>query len=302
MHFIGKESLFKEGTFLNWFLRALNGFPIRYGKNDLQVIRHSLEVLKKNEALAIFPEGRRNFDSESALEIQPGTAIIAMKSGAMVVPVVTNRAFRPFRFNRIKIGEAIDPKQFANREDFSKKLQDDMRQLMVGFEHKPRRKRYDRQPVYNARAIVFKDNKLVAIKRIKQGETFYVLPGGHIDPGESARDAVVREITEETSITSIAVRPLYKKMFYRDFKEKGMQVFYLCNYKSGEPKVTDAEEYTQHMATPEGLARYGTYEPVLLDIETLATIDLRPNEIRDQLIKDIKKYGTHLTRPQIYVK
>ncbi|MDR0462446.1 MAG: (d)CMP kinase [Christensenellaceae bacterium] len=303
LNFIGKESLFKHEP-LNWFLRSLDGFPIRYGKNDMAVIRYSLDILKQGKALAIFPEGRRNFDSESALEIQPGTAMIAMKSGAPVIPVVTNRPARPLRRNRIKVGPAIFPNQFSNRDDFSNKLKSEMATLLDGFEVKPKQKKWDKIPVFNSRAIVFRDGKLVAIKRHKEegmsafgdspNKDFFVFPGGHIDEGETAREAVVREIAEETNIQSVAVRPLYKKMF-KTKRGEGMQVFYLCNYKSGEVSKTDAEEYTKNDPN-------NTYEPVLLDIESLAKLDLRPHAVRDRLVRDIKRYGIHLTRPTIYLK
>ena len=301
LHFIGKESLFKPGTVVNWFLRALNGFPIRRsnGGNDLAVVRHSLNILKRGEVLAIFPEGRRNFDSESALEIQPGTAVIATRSGAPVIPIVTNRAARPFKRNRIKVGTALYAKDFTTRDEFTQKIKDDMMAMLNGWEHKPRQKKWDKTPVLIARGIIFKDGKLVVLKRVKNGETYYVFPGGHIDEGEISRDAAVREVKEETNVACVAVRPLYKSPH-----ASGMNVFYLCSYKSGEVSKTDAEEYSEGYENQiglDGLAK-GTFEPMLLDVAEIGNVDLKPNVVRDQLVKDIKRYGTHLTRQMIYVK
>jgi 1-acyl-sn-glycerol-3-phosphate acyltransferase len=298
LHFIGKESLFKDHSFLNWFLRSLNGIPIRRGKNDIQIIRRSLDILKGGESLAIFPEGRRNFDAESALELQSGTAIISMKSGAPVIPIVTNRAARPFKINRLRVGKVLDPKVFEDRDEFSKAIRDEMVRLLDGFEKKPRLKKRDRIPVFNSRGICFIGEKLLVMKRFKKGQNYFVIPGGHMDAGESAKDAVSRELLEETSVVTVPVRPLYKRP-QTTTRGSGMQVFYLCEYKSGEPKKTNAEEYT---LTADEEKEYGTFEPTLIDIAEIANVDLRPNSVRDQLLKDLKKYGIHLTRPTIYLK
>jgi ADP-ribose pyrophosphatase YjhB (NUDIX family) len=224
-----------------------------------------------------------------------------MKSGAPVVPIVTNRAARPFKLNKIKVGKTIYPNEYASREEFSEKLKSDMAALLDGFEHKPRQKKWDKIPVPIARGIIFKDGKLVAIKRIKNGETYYVLPGGHVEENETLRDAAVREVKEETNITSLAVRPLYKYLYTNkpNPRGNGMNIFLLCQYKSGEVSKTDAEEYTNR--DYQG-SNFGEYEPLLVDISELPKIDLRPNAVRDKLVKDIKKYGIHLTRPLIYIK
>ena len=300
LFFIGKESLFKPRSFQNWFLRVVNVFPTRPG-NDLAMLRHCFGILKSGKSLVIFPEGRRNFSPEDALALRNGTAVIAMKSGVPVVPIVTNRKASPFRYTKFKIGTTIYPSQFTDKNEFSQKLGDSMRMLLENFEHKPRQKKWDRIPVPIARGIVFIENKLVVIKRIKNGETYFVFPGGHIDEGENARDAAIREVLEETNITSTAVRPLYKSMYARkDFKGRGtgMNLFYLCSYQSGEVGKTDAEEYSDEKYRKE----LGVYEPMLVDIDELSNIDLRPNVVRDQLVKDIKKYSIHLARPMKFVK
>jgi len=291
LHFVGKESLFKPGTCLNWFLRSMNGFPLRPGK-DIAVIRHSLNILKNGESLAIFPEGTRNLDSSQGIEIQSGTAMLAMKAGVPVIPVVSSRASRPCRLTKIKVGTTIYPKDYENRDEFSKALKSSLEGMLLNFEHIPKKKWWDKLPVPIARGIVLRDDKLLAIKRHKNGEDYFVFPGGHVDEGETAREAVVREVTEETSVKSVAMRSIYK------YNWAGINVFYVCNYKSGEPQKTDAEEYTDK----DKIALTGTYEPVWLDVKTLGEVDLRPNSVRDQLIKDIGKYSNRLTRPLIYIK
>lgn len=51
-----------------------------------------------------------------------------------------------------------------------------------------------------ARGIFIKDNKVLLAKATGYTNTF--LPGGHIEFGESAKDALIREIEEELGISS----------------------------------------------------------------------------------------------------
>ena len=290
LHFIGKESLFKPRTLLNWFLRSLNGVPLR-PTNNLAIIRHSLNVLKSGESMVIFPEGRRNFNQEDALSVRAGTAVIAMKAGVPVIPIVTNRPARPFRFNKFNIGNTIYPSDFHDKNEFTIALRDEMARLLVGFEHIPRQKKWDREPVKNVRGVVFIDGKLLVLKRTRpEKEIYYSLPGGSPEENETTRETAVREIKEETNVETEAIRCLYKNRC-----KVGMRATYLCQYKNGEVSTTNAKEYQPN--NPKG-----KYEPMLIDVADLKNLNLKPHSVRNQLIRDIKRYGIHLTRPTKYLK
>lgn len=56
-----------------------------------------------------------------------------------------------------------------------------------------------------ARGVLVRDNRLLLCQNIANGHQF--LPGGHVEFGESASDALVREMMEETG-TEVAVGPL----------------------------------------------------------------------------------------------
>ncbi|MBR5798982.1 MAG: 8-oxo-dGTP diphosphatase [Lachnospiraceae bacterium] len=49
--------------------------------------------------------------------------------------------------------------------------------------------------------LLHRDNQYLLQDRIKKDWQGYTLPGGHIEPGESIVDAVVREMQEETGLT-----------------------------------------------------------------------------------------------------
>ena len=52
-----------------------------------------------------------------------------------------------------------------------------------------------------ARAIIFKDNKLLVFfrRKIKDGNeiTYYAIPGGHVEGNETCEETVIRELKEE---------------------------------------------------------------------------------------------------------
>ncbi|MBD8511652.1 NUDIX domain-containing protein [Photobacterium sp. CAU 1568] len=53
---------------------------------------------------------------------------------------------------------------------------------------------------YASRALIEVQGKVLLVKRV--GEAFTFLPGGHVDAGEAAVQAVAREIREETGLTA----------------------------------------------------------------------------------------------------
>lgn len=56
-------------------------------------------------------------------------------------------------------------------------------------------------------------NRILLQNRVKQDWHGYALPGGHVEPGESVVDAVVREMKEETGLTVLNPRLSAVKQF-----------------------------------------------------------------------------------------
>ncbi len=104
---------------------------------------------------------------------------------------------------------------------------------------------YPDQPGVAVGAVVFKDNCVLLVKRGKPpacGE--WAIPGGSVMLGETIRDAVKREIMEETGIV---VRPM-ETVFTFDLIEhddEGRVCFhyvivdFVADYISGEPRPGD---------------------------------------------------------------
>ena len=56
-------------------------------------------------------------------------------------------------------------------------------------------------------------DKILLQNRVKKDWQGYTLPGGHVEPGESFVDAVIREMKEETGLTVIEPRLVGVKQF-----------------------------------------------------------------------------------------
>ncbi len=108
--FVAKEELFRI-PLVSGLIKAWGAIPIKRGRGDREALSKSLDLLKQDQAVGIFIEGKRNRGNpETMLKPQPGAAMLALKSGAPVVPVAlinTNRILRSWRRVRVIIGEPI---------------------------------------------------------------------------------------------------------------------------------------------------------------------------------------------------
>ena len=116
-------------------------------------------------------------------------------------------------------------------------------------------------PKAAASAAIFRDGKVLIVERGKGSMTgVWSLPGGHIEPGERARDAAAREVHEETSIT-VRIEGLvdiHDVIFHHD--DGNLRAHYvLCVYygswQAGEPvAATDARD--ARFVSPDELQEY----------------------------------------------
>ena len=84
------NSLAKEGLFNNpiasWALTQWKAFPLQRGRKERRALRWALNVLDRDGALLMFPEGARNPDL-GMQPAMPGIGYLALKSQAPVLPV-----------------------------------------------------------------------------------------------------------------------------------------------------------------------------------------------------------------------
>jgi len=102
---MGKAELFKS-KIAKLFFKAVKAFPVRRGEGDLAAIRHAFRVLRDGKLFGIFPEGTR-IKSKDLSRFEPGTAMIALKNDAPVLPIYIKGNYKFFNRMKVIIGEPI---------------------------------------------------------------------------------------------------------------------------------------------------------------------------------------------------
>lgn len=103
LHFMAKEELFRIPVFSS-LIRAFGAFPVKRGGVSKEAIKSGIALLKSGKVMAIFPEGSRKTPGAA----KKGTAMIALRSGAAIVPVAIVGSYKPFRKMLVCYGEPID--------------------------------------------------------------------------------------------------------------------------------------------------------------------------------------------------
>jgi 1-acyl-sn-glycerol-3-phosphate acyltransferase len=86
VHFMAKIELFAHGPFFSWLLRMEHGFPVHRGRADRDSIATASDILNRGGVVGIFPEGTRIRGGKESAG-QEGAAFLAIRTGALVVPV-----------------------------------------------------------------------------------------------------------------------------------------------------------------------------------------------------------------------
>lgn len=82
----GKAEAF-DNLFLRWVFSAWDIIPVHRGEADLTALKSALRMLEEGRIFGVAPEGTRNKTGILRRGL-PGAAILAMKSGAPVLPIV----------------------------------------------------------------------------------------------------------------------------------------------------------------------------------------------------------------------
>lgn len=104
---------------------------------------------------------------------------------------------------------------------------------------------YPSRPYLAVSAAIVRDGKVLVVRRArKPALNLYTFPGGGVEIGESLREAVVREVREETSLSIEPVaRAGEREVIVRDAQGKVERHFvilcFAARWLSGEPVLND---------------------------------------------------------------
>lgn len=131
----------------------------------------------------------------------------------------------------------------------------------------------------SAKAIIFKDGKMLATKIKDEDEIFYIMPGGGQEVGETLEEAVKREVAEEFGIL---VKPISLEFVIEGVtgeKFHRIDLVFLCEYLD---VIYDAEI--------KGDKNQIGYD--WLTVDNLMNEPLYPSRLREQIMNLHKKNNT----------
>lgn len=140
----------------------------------------------------------------------------------------------------------------------------------------------------SAKALVIRENQLLAVQIEDADGKWYVLPGGGQEPGECLEDTVCREVAEEAGLRvkaeelAFVVEGLHGESFHR------VDLVFLCRYLGEIPDAVLQADTNQT-----GFA--------WLDIAQLNTLPLYPSKLRRQIMNlwEGKPYRVYLGNEEI---
>ena len=103
--FLGKKELGKTPLLRNMLTR-LHCILVGRHESDMEAMRACMKAVKMKKILLIFPEGTRHHEGQME-QIESGTALIAMRSKAPVIPIYFDRKLAFFHVTNLYVGEPI---------------------------------------------------------------------------------------------------------------------------------------------------------------------------------------------------
>jgi len=118
-------------------------------------------------------------------------------------------------------------------------------------------------PEVTVGALIFNDDKKILLMKSYKWNNMYCLPGGHIELGETAEQAVIREVKEETNLDIVDIKfhcvqdAIFAETFYQkrhfvflDFICKATTNYVILNDEADEYKWININEVDKHQIEP----------------------------------------------------
>ncbi|MBI4448611.1 NUDIX hydrolase [Candidatus Woesearchaeota archaeon] len=125
---------------------------------------------------------------------------------------------------------------------------------------------------FRAMAVVLDGNKILLCRKERMGTSYWALPGGQIENGESMTTAVAREVKEETGYDIAIEKWLYVRHCNDVLRGRTFEVYILGRVIGGKPSAEMVDDIK---------------EIRLVSIGEISGLELRPAVLKDVLLSDI---------------
>lgn len=123
--------------------------------------------------------------------------------------------------------------------------------------------------------------QILLIHRWKNGEEYFVIPGGGAESGETAVQAAQREIQEELG-WSLSEKQLQPAFTFRN-GQRLETYFHATISHTSAPMIQGEEALRSHAQN--------VYQPEWLDIEAICGLNLRPSGLKNLLLDCLTQEG-----------
>jgi|SRR3989338_2144398 len=134
--------------------------------------------------------------------------------------------------------------------------------------------------VERVRAVIIDSGKILLVNRVKEDESYWVIPGGKVEPNESHEKAVRRECAEELGVEVRMSKLLLQRISDKPGTEGQQEFFYLCDIIGGRVGSGQGPEFEP------GTKYEGQYRISWVDLKELRNINLKPQEVIDKIAKE----------------
>lgn len=120
-HYMAKRELFKV-PLVRKLVAALGAYPVDRGGADVSALKKTIKMLESGQCIGIFPQGHREKGiTPDKAHLKNGAAMLAVKSGAMILPCAIKTKKNKFAFFRrvdVYMGKPIRPEELEyNKEN-----------------------------------------------------------------------------------------------------------------------------------------------------------------------------------------
>lgn len=144
----------------------------------------------------------------------------------------------------------------------------------------------------SARVILIREGRLILIERVRTDQTYYVFPGGRVEPGETLEQTAIREAYEEVGL-KVALERKIAEVYLSNIGS--LQTYFVGYVLSGTFGKGDGPEILGLYPPERGL-----YRPVEIELTRVLQEDVRSRRVC-QLVVDCWQTGWPQT-VQYYVE